>query len=191
MFNRQPSPPLREADVKKPIVALSEKPLGTENMVTPPPLPSHLKSVSGEKKGENGTLSIIGNDLAIMGERIVIITKGTLQVDGEVQADLHGAEVIIGEQGKVTGTIWADAIEVRGEVHGTIKGSKVQLMGKSVVEGDIHHQTLVVIEGANFDGRVRRPQDAAELKPKLEPGEHAKPAASLTPAPPSNGGLAA
>jgi cytoskeletal protein CcmA (bactofilin family) len=126
-------------------------------------------------RAETGRISIIGNDLSIMGERIVIVTKGTLQVDGDVQADLHGAEVIIGEAGKVTGTIWADAVEVRGKVFGTIKGTKVQLMGKSTVEGDIHHQTLVVVEGANFDGRVRRPKDMADLKPILDPKEHGTP----------------
>jgi cytoskeletal protein CcmA (bactofilin family) len=111
----------------------------------------------------------------ILGERIVIMTKGTLQVDGEVQADLHGAEVIIGETGKVTGTICADAVEVRGKVHGTIKGSTVQLMASSTVEGDIHHQSLSIMAGANFDGRVRRPKDAAELRPILDPALHKTP----------------
>lgn len=173
MFNRHPTPAPRESEPRKPIVALSERPLpginGTSSIVPPPVVKS-----GPEERPDEGKFSIIGNDLAIMGERIVIITKGTLQVDGEVQADLHGARVIIGEAGKVTGTIWADAIEIRGEVHGTIKGSKVELMGKSTVEGDIHHQTLVVIEGASFDGRVRRPQDPAELKPMLDPADHAK-----------------
>ena len=171
MFNRLSNATQREPEAKKPIMALSERPLPASNGAAPL-LPPTKPSMS--EKTETGTFSIIGNDLAIMGERIVIITKGTLQVDGEVQADLHGAEVIIGESGKVTGTIWADAVEIRGEVHGTIKGTKVQLMGKSVVEGDIHHQTLVVIEGANFDGRVRRPQDLNELKPTLEPADHAR-----------------
>lgn len=170
MFNPLSTSKVRDAEAKKPVTNLSENPIaGMPAAVTPlPPIKPALVD-----RMETGKLSIIGNDLAIMGERIVIITKGTLQVDGEVQADLHGSEVIIGEAGKVTGTIWADAIEVRGQVFGTIKGTKVQLMGKSIVEGDIHHQTLVVIEGANFDGRVRRPADVADLKPMLDPAQHA------------------
>lgn len=168
MFNPLSTAKVREMDGKRP-VALSESPMpGT---VAVPPLPT--SRTAPVERSESGKLSIIGNDLAIMGERIVIITKGTLQVDGEVQADLHGSEVIIGEAGKVTGTIWADAVEIRGQVYGTIKGTKVQLMGKSTVEGDIHHQTLMVVEGAHFDGRVRRPADASDLKPMLDPAQHA------------------
>lgn len=171
MFNPLSTAKIRDAEARKTVASLSETPI---TGIAPPPVPPLPPTKPAlVERAETGKLSIIGNDLAIMGERIVIITKGTLQVDGEVQADLHGSEVIIGEAGKVTGTIWADAIEVRGQVFGTIKGTKVQLMGKSTVEGDIHHQTLVVVEGANFDGRVRRPTDTAELKPVLEPAQHA------------------
>jgi cytoskeletal protein CcmA (bactofilin family) len=48
--------------------------------------------------------SIISNDLKIIGQGLKIISRGTLQVDGEVEGDVAGAEVIIGEQGRVTGT---------------------------------------------------------------------------------------
>ncbi|MEQ1613158.1 MAG: polymer-forming cytoskeletal protein [Hyphomicrobiaceae bacterium] len=170
MFNPLSTTKVREAEAKRPITNLSENPIAN----TPPAIPQLPAAKPAlVERAEAGKLSIIGNDLAIMGERIVIITKGILQVDGEVQADLHGSEVIIGEAGKVTGTIWADVIEIRGQVHGTIKGTKVQLMGKSTVEGDIHHQTLMVVEGANFDGRVRRPADINDLKPMLDPSQHA------------------
>jgi cytoskeletal protein CcmA (bactofilin family) len=130
------------------------------------------KAMLAERADANH-LSIIGNDLSIMGERIVIITKGTLQVDGEVQGDLHGAEVIIGESGKVTGTICGDTVEVRGHVSGTIKGSDVRLLDTSVVEGDIYHHSIAIAAGAHFDGRVRRPKDISELKPVLDPSRHA------------------
>lgn len=181
MFNPLSSAKIREAETRRPITNLSENPIGNAPTTAPPPIVTPLPPTKPAlvERAESGKLSIIGNDLAIMGERIVIITKGTLQVDGEVQADLHGSEVIIGEAGKVTGTIWADVIEIRGEVHGTIKGTKVQLMGKSTVAGDIHHQTLVVVEGANFDGRVRRPADASDLKPILDPSQHAGKAPTL------------
>lgn len=169
MFNRQPISPSHETEFKPSVIVLPES--SKAGTVTPPPIPA-LRSARVEPSSITG-LSIIGKDLTIMGERIVIITKGTLQVDGEVHADLQGAEVIIGESGKVTGTIWADAIAVRGQVFGTIKGAKVELQAKSTVEGDIHHQALVIVEGASFDGRVRRPKDPADLKPPLDPKQHA------------------
>jgi hypothetical protein len=31
----------------------------------------------------------------------------------------------------------------------------------------IHHMSLVIEQGASFDGRCRRPADAAELRPDL------------------------
>jgi cytoskeletal protein CcmA (bactofilin family) len=175
VFNRSSIPPPRDTLTAPSLAAV---PVATApdrpNSATPPPLqPTKISLV---EKAEAGRLSIIGNDLAIMGERIVIMTKGTLQVDGEVQADLHGAEVIIGESGKVTGTVCADSVEVRGRVYGTIKGAKVHLTSTATVEGDVHHQSLAIVEGARFDGRVRRPADAAELKPILDPAQHKGPA---------------
>src|SRR5262245_43379795 len=40
--------------------------------------------------------SVIGNDLKIIGQGLKIISQGTLQVDGEIEGDVGGSEVIIG-----------------------------------------------------------------------------------------------
>jgi cytoskeletal protein CcmA (bactofilin family) len=91
-----------------------------------------------------------------------------LQVDGEVEGDVAGAEVIIGEQGKVTGTVAAERVIVRGKISGVIRGMTVALQSSARVEGDIHHMSLAIEQGAEFDGRCRRPQDASELKLDLQ-----------------------
>ena len=49
---------------------------------------------------------------------------GTLQVDGEIEGDVGGAEVIIGERGRVTGTVAAERVIVRGTISGVIRGSR-------------------------------------------------------------------
>lgn len=113
--------------------------------------------------------SIIGNDLTIVGQGLRIITKGTLQVDGKVEGDVVGSEIIIGEKGEVVGVVSAEAVIVRGQVHGTIKGQRVTLQSSAHVEGDVHHQELTVEQGAHLDGRVRRPKDPADLIPNLDP----------------------
>jgi cytoskeletal protein CcmA (bactofilin family) len=41
-----------------------------------------------------------------------------------------------------------------------------------VVEGDIFHQSLSISEGAQFDGRVRRSKDLAEITPNLDVGSY-------------------
>jgi cytoskeletal protein CcmA (bactofilin family) len=110
-----------------------------------------------------GPKSVIGNDLKIIGQGLRIISQGTLQVDGEVEGDVGGVEVIIGEKGKVTGTVAAQRVIVRGRISGVIRGTTVTLQSSSRVEGDIHHMSLAIEQGAEFDGRCRRPADPAEL----------------------------
>lgn len=117
---------------------------------------------------EAGPKSVIGNDLKIIGQGLKIISQGTLQVDGEIEGDVGGAEVIIGEKGRVTGTVAAERVIVRGQISGVIRGVTVTLQASSKVEGDIHHMSLAIEQGAEFDGRCRRPADAGELNLNLE-----------------------
>jgi cytoskeletal protein CcmA (bactofilin family) len=114
------------------------------------------------------TTSTIGTDLTILGEKITIISQNRLQIDGDVRGDISGRQVIIGEEGSVIGTISAESIEVRGGVRGAIKAHNVILTPTAQVEGDIHHITLTISEGAEFDGRVKRAKDANELRPNLD-----------------------
>ena len=121
------------------------------------------------------TKSVISNDLKIIGQGLKIISQGTLQVDGEVEGGVRGAEVIIGEKGKVTGTVAAERVIVRGTISGVIRGMTVSLQASSRVEGDIHHMSLAIEQGAEFDGRCKRPADASELNLELD----GSPAASV------------
>jgi cytoskeletal protein CcmA (bactofilin family) len=163
MFSRSHSnePKLAAADVKSFDSYKNAAPEG--RTPPPPPAPPAQPGVASFS-----TRSIIGNDLMIVGQGLRIITKGTLQVDGRVEGDVVGNEVIIGEKGHVTGVVSGENVVVRGEVHGTIRGLKVALQASARVEGDVHHQQLSVEQGAHLDGRVRRPQDISELKPDLE-----------------------
>ncbi len=114
------------------------------------------------------TKSVISNDLKIIGQGLKIISQGTLQVDGEVEGDVRGTEVIIGEKGRVTGTVAAERVIVRGMISGVIRGLTVTLQASSRVEGDIHHMSLAIEQGAEFDGRCKRPADASELNLDLD-----------------------
>src|ERR1700704_6944869 len=93
---------------------------------------------------DSGKLSVISNDLKIIGQGLKIISQGTLQVDGEVEGDVVGNEIIIGEMGQVTGTLAADRVTVRGKVSGAIKSVTVTLQSSARVEGDIHQMSLVI-----------------------------------------------
>jgi len=112
--------------------------------------------------------SVIGNDLTILGEKITIISQNKLLIDGHVQGDVHGKQVVISKDGSVTGKVCAETIEVRGSVRGSIRALTVTLHESAKVEGDIVHQTLSIVEGAAFDGRVQRTKDPSELMPILD-----------------------
>jgi cytoskeletal protein CcmA (bactofilin family) len=112
--------------------------------------------------------SVISNDLRIIGQSLRIISRGTLQVDGEIEGDVGGAEIIIGEEGRVTGTVAAERVIVRGRISGVIRAMTVALQSTARVEGDIHHMSLAIEQGAEFDGRCRRPADASELQLDLD-----------------------
>jgi cytoskeletal protein CcmA (bactofilin family) len=138
----------------------------------PPPLgprtttPNITNSViNGPSTGEK---SVIGNDLKIIGQGLKIISRGALQVDGEIEGDVMAVDVVVGEKGKVSGMVAGQQVVVRGTVSGVVCGKSVALQASSRVEGDIHHMSFAVEEGAQFDGRSRRARSEADLLAVVE-----------------------
>ena len=112
--------------------------------------------------------SVIGKDMSIEGQTITVRCKGSLRVNGVIEADLHCAELVVGEEAVVKGSIAADTVRVFGQVNGAILGANVVLHQSAQVEGDIHSQSLTIEQGASFDGRSRKVNDPAEVAPQLE-----------------------
>jgi cytoskeletal protein CcmA (bactofilin family) len=133
-------------------------PLRVDNVTRNAPPPPRPRAAESLPK------SVIGNDLKIIGLGLKIISQGTLQVDGDVEGDVEGVEVIIGEQGKVAGTVSADRVIVRGTVLGVIRGVTISLQSSCHVESDIHHMSLAIEQGAHFHGHSRRAKNEAELR---------------------------
>lgn len=106
--------------------------------------------------------SIIGEDLAVTGN---IVSKGEVQVEGEVQGDIHCASLVIGDKARVSGGVVADDVVVRGNVSGSIRGIRVTLQASSHVEGDIFHESLAIEQGAFFEGKSRRAEEPTAVKP--------------------------
>jgi cytoskeletal protein CcmA (bactofilin family) len=121
---------------------------------------SSLAAANGSQqrtsRPESAEKSVIGNDLKIIGQGLKIVGRGILQVDGEIEGDVQAAEVIVGEKGKVTGMVAGHQVIVRGRVSGVICGKTVALQALSDVSGDVHHMSLLIEQGANFEGRSRR-----------------------------------
>jgi cytoskeletal protein CcmA (bactofilin family) len=111
--------------------------------------------------------SVIGRDLTILGSNINIISREALQIDGEVRGNVSGKRISIGAGGTVDGSITAETVEIDGRVDGSVKAVAITLNPSAKVSGDLLHRILVIAEGAEFEGNVRRSANEAELKPDL------------------------
>ncbi|KAB2938117.1 MAG: polymer-forming cytoskeletal protein [Hyphomicrobium sp.] len=122
-----------------------------------PPTPgASARSLGLARPSERNAPSVIGPDLTINGN---LVSKGEVQIDGEIQGDIQGTYVVIGEKARITGGIVAEEIVVRGHVMGSVRGKRVMLQSSSHVEGDIFHQALAIEQGAFFEGKSRRSDD--------------------------------
>jgi cytoskeletal protein CcmA (bactofilin family) len=144
----------------------------------PAALPSHMSLPSvaltqGRSKqafeggpGDRPT-SILGPDISIYGQQLVLKTKGSLLIQGQIQGDVHGESVTVDNGANVTGVITARTIVIEGDVSGSLKGSTVILHASSKVDANIVHQILSIAEGAQFEGSVQRAKDISEVTPDL------------------------
>ena len=117
--------------------------------------------LGGETKTERPKMipSIIGEGLTITGN---VASKGEIQVDGEIQGDIHCGSLLLGDTAQVVGGVTAEDIVVRGRVVGSIRGLRVTLQAQSHIEGDIIHQSLAIEQGAYFEGKSRRSDNPLE-----------------------------
>ena len=125
----------------------------------PPQLPG---AEPAHRARSSGVPSIIGPDLAITGN---LTSRGEVQIDGEVQGDVHASRILIGEHARITGALVADEIVVGGSVQGSIRGNRVTFQSASHVEGDVIHKSLAIEQGAYFEGKSRRSDDPMSVQP--------------------------
>ena len=128
--------------------------------------------------------SVIGNDFSIEGQTITIRCKGSLRVNGNIQANLHSRRLIVGEGARISGAIVAEDVAVLGQVEGSISGAMVRLEPSAVVDGDILAHKLSIDTGAKFEGRSHWVDDPSEIAPQVDPPLQA---GHLHDAPPATG----
>lgn len=100
--------------------------------------------------------STLSADLLITGN---LKTTGDIQVEGQVEGDIHAHLLTVGETAVIKGEIVADDVVVNGRIVGRVRGLKVRLTSTARVEGDIIHKTIAIESGAHFEGSVQRQDD--------------------------------
>jgi cytoskeletal protein CcmA (bactofilin family) len=167
-------------DQQKPITKTTSKAIGGQPMSQPSPMapmggpgPSQ-GPMAGQQYApkppafrgpDRMAPSIIGEDLTVTGN---VLSRGEVQVDGEIKGDVHCSSLIVGEKAQITGGIVAEDVVVRGRVMGSVRGNRVTLQASSHVEGDVFHKSLAIEQGAFFEGKSRRSEDPIATAPRLE-----------------------
>lgn len=110
-----------------------------------------------QSSGRSGIASIIANGVKITGT--LEADGAEIQVDGEIEGNVRGGSLTIGDTGMVKGDILSESVTVHGRVEGSVRARKVMLARNAHVLGDIVHQSLSVEMGAVFEGQCRYLQD--------------------------------
>src|SRR6476620_10710136 len=102
--------------------------------------------------------TVIAEWLKIVGR---VTAEGLVEVNGQIEGELHCTSLIISRKAHIAGTIQAERVVVDGTVEGPIESGSVVLKSQAHVVGDIHHQSLAIERGAFFDGRSVREKRAS------------------------------
>lgn len=79
------------------------------------------------------------------------------RVEGKLKGEVRAADLlVVGPQAEVHATVRADRLVVMGEVRGEVLGaSRVEVCSGGKLFGDVETKSLVIQEGAVFEGRSR------------------------------------
>ena len=96
------------------------------------------------------TKSVLAQDLRITGE---ISSTGTIEVLGEIEGNLSAKGLIVGAEGRMTGTVSAETVEVKGRLDGRVATHTFALRASAQVAADVSYTTLVIESGAQIEGK--------------------------------------
>ena len=104
-----------------------------------------------------------------VGSKIVgnITADSDFRIDGLIEGDLNcSGKVVIGEAGRIKGTVVCANAEILGLMEGKITCSQqLSLRTSGKINGDVHTKTLIVEPGALFNGTCSMGADkSAPLK---------------------------
>lgn len=138
----------------------------TENAATPKAL-TESETIAREIK--DGSLSgFVGSGTVITGEASF---KSMLRVDGRFSGRITSGTgtLIVGSGGQVDANIDVSVAQIHGVVNGDIiAGQRIELGRAAKVSGNIQTPSLVIEQGAVFEGSCKMVQLKAAATPKVE-----------------------
>ncbi len=124
------------------------------------------------KKPSDELVIYMGKGVEIKGE---IRFEGAGRIDGKVDGKIQvTGSLILGDSAEVSSEIVGETVIVGGRVKGKITAhQKVQLLKTSVVSSDIHTPSLVIEEGAQFNGATSMGKPEREGIRSIHPSKEA------------------
>lgn len=164
IFNRNDNKP---ADSKLSAIDALQTPKPTEQ----PRPQAYAQPLSPPAKTGASMASVISKALKITGQ---LESTEDIQIDGEIDGDVRGVGVKIGQNAKVKGTVYGDEVELAGTIEGRIEAKKVILAGTARMTGDIAHHDIRIESGAYVDGQLKPESSGSRpaLKPVASPLSH-------------------
>ena len=131
----------------------------------------------GQRMAESGEVTIVGQGAKLEG---TVVSAGSLRVDGQVKGQISAeGDVMLSSQSQVEADIRAQNVQIAGKFKGSIvvKG-KAEIARGGRVDGNITAKSLVIEEGAVFQGQsvMEQPGTAAQpTAPAAQPRPDARP----------------
>ncbi|HEX7463478.1 MAG TPA: polymer-forming cytoskeletal protein [Actinomycetota bacterium] len=129
--------------------------------------------------GQAGEVTIVGHGAKLEG---TVVSAGSLRIDGQVKGQINAdGDVMLSPQSQVEADIRAQNVAVAGRFKGNIlvKG-RAEIAKGGRVEGNVTSKTLVIEEGATFQGQSVMDQQAVQVPEQAVP---AQPVATPEPPP--------
>lgn len=101
--------------------------------------------------------TLVSPETVITGD---VFFSGGLRVDGNIRGNVQEQEgaqgtIIVGENGRIEGTVSASKIVLIGSVVGPVKaGEFIELQAKARITGDLRYKSLEMHMGAVIDGKL-------------------------------------
>jgi len=107
------------------------------------------------------SVSVISKALKITGQ---LESTEDIHIEGEVEGDVRGGSVKVGQTARINGTVYGEEVELSGTVNGRVEARKVVLTSTAHMSGDIVHQDIRIDSGAYIDGHCRPEYGKADGK---------------------------
>ena len=102
--------------------------------------------------------------------------RDTTRVDGTINGPVHiDGSLIVGQSGKITGTIVAQNVFLAGEINGTVncQAGKLEISDTGKLIGDVNTRSLVIDENAIFQGNCSMNVEATSAEKAKKRAEKA------------------